>query len=151
MSPQTQPDDNKQISQRFIDECWNQGKMDVLAQLLTEECRYHDPVFPSLTGGAQNIRTHLETCRKAFPDLKFTIDDTIAERNEVVNHWTVTGTHKGDFLGMPPTNRKATVSGISISRIEGSRIAEMWASWNLMSLMQQLGIVPAAAEPKAHA
>jgi predicted ester cyclase len=73
----------------------------------------------------------------------FTIDDTIAERDEVVVHWTATGTHKGQFLGMPPTNKKATVTGTSINRIEGSKIAEVWANWNLMSLMEQLGIAMA--------
>jgi steroid delta-isomerase-like uncharacterized protein len=73
----------------------------------------------------------------------FTVDDTIAERDEVVHHWTVTGTHKGQFLGMPPTNKKASVTGTSIHRIEGSKIAESWSNWNLMSLMEQLGIAMA--------
>ena len=106
-------------------------------------CRYHDPVFPSLTSGADNIKNHIQTCRGGFPDLMFTVDDTIAERDEVVEHWTATGTHKGPFLGMPPTNKKATVTGTSIYRIEGSKIAEVWSNWNLMSLMEQLGIAMA--------
>ena len=55
-------------------------------------------------------------------------------------HWTARGTHKGPFLGMQPTNKKATVSGTSIYRLEGSKIAEEWANWNLMSMMEQLGI-----------
>jgi steroid delta-isomerase-like uncharacterized protein len=112
--------------------------------------RFHDPVFPSLTSGADNIRNHIESSRRGFPDLKFTIDDTIAERNEVVIHWTASGTHKGAFLGMQPTNRKATVSGTSIYRTEDSKIAEEWAHWNLMSLMEQLGVRMAPqAEPPA--
>jgi hypothetical protein len=68
------------------------------------------------------------------------VDDTIAERNEVVHHWTVRGTHKGQFLGLPPTNRMATVSGTSINRIEGGKIVEQWSDWNLMTLMEQLGV-----------
>jgi steroid delta-isomerase-like uncharacterized protein len=106
-------------------------------------CRYHDPVFPSLTSGAEDIKNHIQTCRSGFPDLMFTIDDTIAERDDVVVHWTATGTHKGQFLGMPPTNKNASVTGTSINRIEGSKIAEMWSNWNLMSLMEQLGIAMA--------
>ena len=100
-------------------------------------------MFPSLTSGAENIKNHIQTCRSGFPDLTFTIDDTIAERNEVVIHWTGTGTHKGQFLGMPPTNKKASVTGTSIFRIEGSKIVEEWANWNLMSMMEQLGIAMA--------
>jgi steroid delta-isomerase-like uncharacterized protein len=136
--------DNKQIVQRLMDECWNQGKLNVVSELLSDNCRFHDPVFPTLTSGAQNMRTHIETCRNAFPDLKFTTDDTIAERNEVVIHWTARGTHKGPFLGMQPTNRQAEVTGTSIYRIDGGKITESWANWNLMSMMEQLGVAGGA-------
>src|SRR5258707_2788305 len=122
--------------------------MNVVSELLAADSRPHDPVFLSPTSGAENIKNHTQTCRSGFPDLTFTIDDTIAERNEVVIHWTGTGTHKGEFLGMPPTNKKASVTGTSIFRIEGSKIVEEWASWNLMSMMEQLGI---AAAPQAQA
>ena len=154
MPPQdTQPTDNRQIVQRFMDECWNQGNLNTVMELVANDCRYHDPVFPSLTSGAENIKNHIQTCRNGFPDLMFKIDDTIAERNEVVVHWTGTGTHKGQFLGMPPTNKKATVTGTSIFRIEDGKIAEEWANWNLMSMMEQLGITmaqqPQSNEPKA--
>jgi predicted ester cyclase len=84
--------------------------------------------------------------------LKFTIDDTIAERNEVVHHWTGKGTHKGQFLGMQPTNKHATVSGTSIYRIDKGKIAEEWVDWNLMTMMEQLGVgAPAKAEARQHA
>lgn len=140
----TQPTDNRQIVQRFMDECWNKGNLNAVSELVADDCRYHDPVFPSLTSGAENLKNHIQTCRSGFPDLMFTIDDTIAERNEVVIHWTGTGTHKGQFLGMPPTNKKASVTGTSIFRIEGEKIVEEWANWNLMSMLEQLGIAAAA-------
>lgn len=129
-----------------MDECWSQGKLNVLSELVADKCRFHDPVFPNLSSGMENIKNHIETCRRGFPDLKFTIDDTIAERNEVVVQWTGRGTHTGPFLGMLPTNRKATVSGTSICRIENSKIAESWSHWNLMSMMEQLGVTMAQVE-----
>jgi steroid delta-isomerase-like uncharacterized protein len=131
--------DNKQIAHRFMDECWNLGKMDSLHELVEGDCRIHDPVFPSLTCGASNLSRHIAMCRNGFPDMHFTVDDTIAERNEVVIHWTARGTHRGQYLGMQPTNRRAEVSGTSIFRIENSMIVEMWADWNVMTLMNQLG------------
>src|ERR1700733_8910018 len=146
----TQPRDNRQIVQRFMDECWNKGNLNAVSELVADDCRYHDPVFPSLTSGAENLKNHIQTCRNGFPDLMFTIDDTIAERNEVVEHWTATGTHKGQFLGMPPTNKKATVTGTSIFRIEGGKIVEEWANWNLMSMLEQLGLAM-APEGKSNA
>jgi steroid delta-isomerase-like uncharacterized protein len=132
--------DNKQMVHRFMDECWNIGKMETLHELLAQDCRLHDPVFPALTSGTDNMASHIAMCRNGFPDMNFTIDDTIAEHNEVVIHWTAHGTHRGEYLGMQPTNRSASVSGTSIFRIKDSMIVEMWADWNLMSLMNQLGI-----------
>jgi steroid delta-isomerase-like uncharacterized protein len=139
-----QPMENKQIAQRFMDECWNQGKTDSIRELVASGCNFHDPVFPALTSGADNLKRHIESCRSGFPDLNFSVGDTIAERNEVVHHWTARGTHKGQFLGLPPTNRMATVSGTSIYRIEGGKIVEQWSDWNLMTLMEQLGISAAS-------
>jgi steroid delta-isomerase-like uncharacterized protein len=133
-------DRNKRIVYRFIDECWNKGDLSSVHELMAANCRFHDPVFPHLAAGAESMRHHIENCRRGFPDLKFTIDDTIAERNEVVVHWTINGTHKGEFLGMPPTNKRAFVTGMSIFRLEGQMIAEEWSNWNLMSLMEQLGV-----------
>jgi steroid delta-isomerase-like uncharacterized protein len=134
--------ENKEIARRFIEECWNKGDQAAMRELIADHCRYHDPAFP----GIENIPQHIAACRTGFPDLHFTIEDMIAERNEVVVHWTARGTHKGPFLGTQPTNRKCNVSGTSISRIDGGKITEHWADWNLMSLMQQLGLSTA---PKA--
>ncbi len=145
---QTSAQDNKQIVRRLIEEAWNQGKTEVVSELLANNCRFHDEVFPHLNSGAENLRRHIESCRTGFPDLKFSIDDTIAERDEVVVHWTARGTHKGQFLGMPATNKKAAITGTSIYRLEGSKIAESWANWNLMSMMEQLGISSAPQEQK---
>jgi steroid delta-isomerase-like uncharacterized protein len=134
--------ENKEIARRFMEECWNKGDQAAMRELIADHCRYHDPAFP----GVENIAQHIAACRMGFPDLHFTTEDMIAERNEVVVHWTARGTHKGPFLGMQPTNGKCNVSGTSISRIEGGKITEHWADWNLMSLMQQLGL---SAAPKA--
>ena len=142
------PDENKRIVRRFVEECWNQGSLNKVSELLADQVRFHDPVFPNMNAGIQNIKNHIETSRKAFPDLNFTIDDTIAEGNEVVVHWTARGTHKGQFLGMPPTDRKVTIDGTSIYRLEGSKIAEAHANWNLASMMAQLGVFEVPKEAR---
>jgi steroid delta-isomerase-like uncharacterized protein len=131
-----------------MDECWSQGKLDAIRELVSEECTFHDPVFPSLAAGAESIQRHISSCRSGFSDLRFNIEDTIAERNEVVLHWTARGTHDGPFMGLQPTGKNATVSGTSIFRIDDGRIVEQWADWNLMSLMEQLG---AATAPRVEA
>jgi steroid delta-isomerase-like uncharacterized protein len=140
--------ENKEIARRFMEECWNHGDESAMRDLIAPNCRYHDPVFP----GVENLPQHIASCRAGFPDLRFTIEDMIGERNEVVVHWTAHGTHKGPFLGVQPTNRPCTVSGTSISRMEGGKVAEHWADWNVMTLMEQLGVsAPSKTEEKVRA
>ena len=132
-------EENKAITRRFVQECWNKGKLDCLEDLVSPDCRLHDPVFPSLGPGVESLERHIRMCRNAFPDLTFTIDDIIAERDEVVIHWTASGTQEGKFLGVLPTNRMAAVSGTSIYKIKNGRICEQWTEWNLLTLLEQLG------------
>ena len=58
-----------------MDECWSQGNLNTVMELVANDCRYHDPVFPSLTSGAENIKNHIQTCRNGFPDLTFATDE----------------------------------------------------------------------------
>ena len=139
-------DENKNIARKLMEEGWNKGRLNVVDELMSPRCRFHDQVFPSLKEGAENYKQHMQTCRSGFPDLHFTIEDTIAERNEVVLHWSARGTQRGTFLGMPATNKTGNVSGTSILRIENGKIVEHWSDWNLLTLMEQLGLaVPAHA------
>lgn len=140
-------DENKNIARKLMEEGWNKGRLDVVDQIMSPRCRFHDPVFPSLTEGSENYKQHMQTSRSGFPDLNFTIEDTIAERNEVVLHWRARGTHRGPFLGMQATNKVGDVSGTSILRIENGKITECWSDWNLLTLMEQLGLaMPAQAK-----
>jgi steroid delta-isomerase-like uncharacterized protein len=136
-------DQNKQIARHYYEECWNQGKVDRLDQYVTRDIRHHDPVFPNLTSGSDSLKSHIEMSRKAFPDLQFSLDDMIAERDEVVVHWTAKGTQEGQFLGVPATRKTASVSGTSIFRIKSQKIAEQFVDWNLLTLLEQLGAAAA--------
>ena len=132
-------DQNKELARRFYEECWNQGKVDRVDQYVSRDCRYHDPVFPNLAPGLDSLKNHIGMCRRAFPDLKFSLDDMIAERDEVVVHWTAHGTHEGLFLGVPATQKIASVSGTSIYRIKNQKTVEQFVDWNALTLLQQLG------------
>jgi steroid delta-isomerase-like uncharacterized protein len=138
-------DQNKELTRRFYEECWNQGKTERVDQYVAKDCRYRDPVFPSLAPGVESLKRHITMCRSAFPDLRFSLDDMIAERDEVVVHWTAHGTQEGQFLGIAPTRKTATVGGTSIYRIKNQKIIEQAADWNLLTLLEQLG---AATAPK---
>jgi len=76
----------------------------------------------------------------AFPDMHVTIDDMVAEGDKVAARVTITGTHKGEFMGIPPTNKKWTISLITISRIAGGKIVEDHGQYDALGLMRQLGL-----------
>ena len=78
----------------------------------------------------------------AFPDLHFTIDDQIAEGDMVVTRYTLTGTHKGEFNGIPPTEKRFTIKGIDIGRIANGKGVEGWGYADTLGLLQQLGVIP---------
>jgi len=74
-----------------------------------------------------------------LPDLKFTVDDTISEKDKLVVAWTITGTHRGEFLGVPPTNKRVSFSGITINQIENGKILESTVIWDGLGLLKQFG------------
>ena len=144
MQDENMVEQNKELARRFYQECWNQGKVDRVDQYVAKDCRYHDPVFPALAPGVDSLKRHITMCRNAFPDLRFTLDDIIAERDEVVVHSTER--HCGrPILGVAATRKIASVGGTSIYRIKNRRIVEQFIDWNLLTLLEQLG---AATTPK---
>lgn len=78
----------------------------------------------------------------AFPDLHFTFEDFIAEGDQVVVRWTPSGTQKGELMGIPPSGKSFSATGIEIYRFEGGKIVEHWLESDMLGLLQQLGVVP---------
>ena len=87
----------------------------------------------------------------AFPDLRMTIDDLIAEGDKVVTRWTGRGTHRGDLAGIAPTGKTATVTGIIISRFAGNKLVEDFESFDEVAMLRQLGVSTLPATAAAHA
>ena len=80
--------------------------------------------------------------RQAFPDLHFTIEDQIAEREKIVTRYTVQGTHLGPLMGIPATGKQGTITGIDIYRIADGQIEEAWSNWDTLGLLQRMGVIP---------
>src|SRR3984893_6215478 len=124
-------DQNKALYRRILEEVWNQGKLDVIDELWAADSVTYDASFPSGSNtGPQASRQFVQTTRAAFPDVRFTIHDQIAEGDKVVTRWTMTGTHRDALMGIPPTGRRVTVTGISIARFQAGRLGESWNNWD---------------------
>ncbi len=86
--------------------------------------------------------------RAGFPDLHITIEDIIAEGDKVATRATARGTHKGEFMNIPPTGKQVTVTSIAIQQIAGGKVVEVWVNIDHLGMMQQLGAVPPPGEKK---
>lgn len=91
--------------------------------------------------GPDGLRAYLERFTAAFPDGRVAVDHQAAEGAYVTTRWTLTGTHTGELDEMPPTGKQVTVSGITVSRLEGDLIVEEWTSWDRLGLLVQLGAI----------
>ena len=138
---------NKAIVKREVEEVWNRRKLDILDEIFAPDFINHDPSNPQITD-RNSFKQWASTVLKGFPDLHLTIDDLIAEGDEVACRWTHHGTHLGEMPGLPPTGKKTAITGIIIYRFAKGKVAEAWWSRDLLGLMQQLGAIPAPGQAK---
>jgi hypothetical protein len=135
--------DLKALERRVVAEI-NKGKAAAMAVL--DELFATDIVFHAATGrdirGLKDFKQFTSGLYDAFPDIHWTIDDMIIEGYKAVIRDTVTGTHKGAYMGIPPTNKKVTVWRIEIDRVAGGKFVEAWERYDTLGVMQQLGVVP---------
>jgi steroid delta-isomerase-like uncharacterized protein len=129
---------NKTLACRELREVWNEGKLDVIDEIYDVKIVGHNPGNPSF--GIDWFKEWVVAGRAAFPDLHFTIADAVAEGNQVALRWTFSGTHEAEFMGIPKTGKKVTITGLTLYHIEGDKIVEEWGYWDSSSMMRQLGV-----------
>ena len=135
-------EENKAIVRRVNDEVWSKGQLDVIDELIADEFVATVIGAPEQIRGPQGFREFVVMYRKAFPDLRLTVDEQFAEGETVVTRWTATGTNEGELMGMPPTGKQATTAGININRVSGGKLVEGWGLFDQLGLLQQIGAVP---------
>ncbi len=139
-------EDNKATARRFY-EAWTSGELDAYDEILAPNYQDHDTQNPNAgTQGPEGAKRTAEMYRAAFSDSHFEIEQQFADGDYVVTRWTASGTHDGELMGIPPTGKQVSVSGITIDRFEGGKMVEGWTNWDTIGLMQQLGAVPEAAQ-----
>jgi steroid delta-isomerase-like uncharacterized protein len=136
-------EENKALVRRFIEEVWNNGNLGVIDELIAENHVDHDPAQAGAPGGRQGMRAFVEMYRAAYPDTHLEIGEVIAEGDLVAMTWTATGTHQGELMGIAPTGRSVTVTGMGVDRISGGQIVESWANYDALGMLAQLGAIPA--------
>ncbi len=145
------PPDNKAIIRRLYEEVWNKRKLEVISEIISPSHALHAPNISGSSIGPEAYKRQLLLFLAGYSDLHFTIEDSIAENDKVVACWIFSGTHRGDFMGIPATNKKVCVDGMTVHHLAGGKIMDSYANWDALGMMQQLGVVPALAEPKGAA
>jgi steroid delta-isomerase-like uncharacterized protein len=142
---------NKNVVRRLFEEVWNKGNLQMTDELFTPNYTHHDASTPDVGRGPESEKKRATLYRTAFPDIRFTIDDMIAEGETVMARWSCRATHKGDLSGIAPTGKQININGVSIARFTNGKMAEGWVNWDALGLMQQLGVVPELHKAKAAA
>lgn len=131
-------EDNKTLVQQFFEEIINQRNLAALGQFISPAAVNHTVLAGLPQESSQFLGLHLG----AFPDVKATVEDVLADGDKVVARVSYRGTHRGTFMGIPPTGRQITVAGINIFRIADGKIVEHWGITDRISALRQLGIAP---------
>jgi predicted ester cyclase len=141
-------DTDRDIVNRIPLEAFNQGRLDVVDEVVSADMTDHS-VQPGMPPGREGIKSLIRTVRAAFPDLKNTIIKQIAEGDTIVQYVRSSGTMKGDFMGMKATGRSATWEAIHIVRLADGKIVEHWSVQDNLGMLRQLGLTPAAPGAQA--
>lgn len=141
-------EENKALYRRWFEEVVNEGNLGLAGELLAPDYVLHFPGFPEPVD-AETHKQLLAGFRAGFSDWFETVEDVIAEGDRVVIRVTGRGTHDGEFQGIPPTGRSVVAEGVGIGRLAEGRIAETWAAYDALGMMQQLGVIPGPGGPEA--
>lgn len=131
---------NKSLNERWVD-AFNARDWASEAACRTADYKAHMSGSPAPLDAAGWDSFMTSFCA-AFPDARIDIADAVGDTYQVASRWTLTGTHRGAFAGMAPTGRRVTVTGVDFSRIVDDKVAEHWAQFDLLALMQQIGAAP---------
>ncbi|MDQ3910957.1 MAG: ester cyclase [Actinomycetota bacterium] len=136
--------ENKEKARRLMEEGFGRGKLEVVDEVLDADFVCYDPNSEAgEVRGADTLKQEIEWFRNAVPDLTYTVEDQVAEGDEVVTRWKAAGTHQGEFFGVAPTGKRIEMSGIQIDRFdESGKMVEEWPEYDLLGAMKQMGAIP---------
>jgi steroid delta-isomerase-like uncharacterized protein len=133
------PDTNEAVVRRFVSKVLNEGDYSAMRELVHTNYVYRSP--DQELHGSEALENLLTAYRTGLPDMNTSVDDLVVSGDKVVISITLTGTHKGDLMGVPATGRRLAVHGMILSRLEDEKIVEEWEVLDTLGMYQQLGVI----------
>jgi steroid delta-isomerase-like uncharacterized protein len=137
------PEENKDLNLRWI-QAFNERDWVTESACRTPDYKAHMSGVPSVLD-SDGWMGFMSAFTAALPDARISVASSLAEGDVVASRWTITGTHQGEFQGVPATGRPVTLTGIDFSRVVDGKIAEHWAQFDLVGMLQQIGAIPVPA------
>jgi predicted ester cyclase len=131
---------NTMLARRLFEETWNSKNLAVMDELLAPNFVFHNSV--QTLYGPEGFKQFATIYHRAFPQAHFTIEDTIAQGDMVALRWTARGKQDGELLGIPPTGKEVTVTGISLTLISNGKTVESWGEFDALGMLHQIGVIP---------
>ena len=140
-------EENKTLVHQEMEELFNHtGNLDAVEEIVSPDYVSYEPTSGEVRG-IEGARQFAANYRQAFPDLENTVEDMVAEGDKVVVRFRARGTHDGETEAFgPPTGKRMDITGITIKRVADGKIAEAWTNFDALGMMQQLGMIPEAAQ-----
>jgi len=135
------PPEPKAVVRRLYEEVWNNRRVEVVSDLISPSHALNDPHLTGAPVGPEAYRRVFTQFIAAFPDLRFTVDQMISEKDKVAVSWTISGTHKRTFRGIPATSRKISFDGVTLHLVSKGKIIESYVTMDYFALLQQLGVI----------
>jgi steroid delta-isomerase-like uncharacterized protein len=132
-------EENKAMVRRYVEQIWNERRLDLYEEFIAPDLVPH---IAAPVSDAEGMKQRMGMLQNAFPDLRLTIEDEIVVDDKVIQRWRSTGTQQGEFAGIPATGKAIDNWGISIYRLAGGKIVEVWSASDNLVMMQQIGAVP---------
>ena len=129
--------------ERLVEQCiylWSHHKIDIVDSIFTEDCTYEDVAAKKLFKGRNEVKSFLKDNFIAFPDFKVELTSLIPSKNFIACEWIMSGTHTGDYPGLPATGRTFSVRGASVVLIENGKIKKWKDYYDMLDFLQQLGV-----------
>jgi predicted SnoaL-like aldol condensation-catalyzing enzyme len=130
---------NRRLVTRYFEDVWNQGRVDVLDELIATDYMNHSSSIPNPRPGPADLKPIVRAMREGLPDLHYEMLDLVVAPDKVAAFVRVTGTHTGDLFGMAPTGKTIDVRQMQIEWIRGGRIWQHWRVTDELTMLKQLG------------